>query len=67
MNPSPYCPRTAYLRISSGLIGRIAWRTLTFSLRAASPSKEIGGSIAISDRSWNMWFCIMSRTIPAVS
>jgi hypothetical protein len=32
----------------------MAWMTSAFLPRTASASKEIGGSIAVSDSSWNM-------------
>ena len=47
--------------------GVTAWSTLTFSSRTASALNEIGGSIATSVSSWNMWFCTMSRSAPASS
>ena len=45
----------------------MACRTFTFSSRTASASKEIGGSMAVSERSWKMWFGTMSRSAPASS
>ena len=47
---SPACARPQTI----GVIGRIAWMTSAFLSRTASASKEIGGSMAVSDSSWNM-------------
>ena len=41
--------------------------TLTFSSRTASASNATGGSMAVRESSCSMWFCTMSRRMPAVS
>ncbi len=48
-------------------MGLIASMTLAFSLRTASASKLLGGSIATIDSNWNMWFGTMSRSAPVGS
>ena len=67
ITPSPYCPRTAKFKTSSGVIGFMARKIFPFSLRTASASKEMGGSIAMSAMSWKRWFGTMSRSAPASS
>ena len=62
-----YWPRTTSRATSSTESGRSARSTLAFSSRIALASNAIGGSIAISAKNWNMWFCTMSRIIPASS
>ena len=54
-------------RSTSGVNGGTACSTFTFSSRTSSARNEIGGSIATSVSSWNMWFCTMSRSAPALS
>ena len=63
MKPGPYWPRTTCF--GPGVCS--ARSTFTFSLRTASASKSIGGSIAVSATSWSMWFWTMSRIAPASS
>ena len=63
-----YCPRTTSRRdIVGASAAGTACSTFTFSSRTSSARNEIGGSIATSVSSWNMWFCTMSRSAPALS
>src|ERR1700675_840863 len=52
--PSPYWPRTVSVRASSGVNKWMDRSNLTFSFRIASPSNDVGGSIAIKASSINM-------------
>ena len=51
----------------SGVRSRIASITFAFSARTASALNELGASIAVIARSWNMWLGTMSRKAPACS
>ena len=53
--------------VRSGAGGWMACRTLTFSLRISSAEKSTGGSMHSRHSSCIMWFCIRSRSAPALS
>ena len=66
-NPRPYCPRMTFCATIDRSIGRSDRRTLTFSSRTASAASEIGGSIAVRQRSCIRWFSTMSFVTPVCS
>ena len=65
--PAVYWPRTVSRATRIGVHGLIASITLAFSARTASASKALGGSMAVTASSWNMWFGTMSRSAPVGS
>ena len=59
--------RTVSVATREPVMGAMDFRTFTFSSWMLSGSRSTGGSMATRERSCSMWFCIMSRSAPALS
>ena len=51
------------IRDQAGIISRL----VDFSARIASPTRQLGGSIAIRVSNWKRWLGTMSRRAPVAS